>query len=77
MIYLVTWEIEISAESPEEAALEALRIQRDPRSIATVFKVNDEDEKQWMADLDAEFPNRVVRVEQDMKVDPNPSRPRT
>lgn len=35
--YLVTWAIDIEADSPEEAALEARRIQVDPESIATVF----------------------------------------
>lgn len=38
-IYKVTWEMDIEAESYEEAAQEALEIQRDPESIATVFNV--------------------------------------
>lgn len=38
-IYLVQWEIDIEADSPREAAVKALRIQRDPESIATVFAV--------------------------------------
>lgn len=37
--YLITWEIELDADSPEEAAEEALRIHRDPDSEATVFDV--------------------------------------
>lgn len=37
--YSVSWEIEIEADSPREAAQEALAIQRDPNSIATVFSV--------------------------------------
>jgi len=37
--YLVRWEIDIYADSREEAAREALRIQRKPDSIATVFDV--------------------------------------
>lgn len=37
--YLVTWEINICAETPSEAADEALRIQRDIESSATVFDV--------------------------------------
>lgn len=37
--YLVTWEMQIDADSPREAAEEALRIHRDPTSIATCFKV--------------------------------------
>jgi hypothetical protein len=39
MSYVVTWEIELDADSPVEAAKLALAIQRDPNSIATVFKV--------------------------------------
>lgn len=37
--YLVTWSIELDAESPEDAALQALAIHRDPESLATVFNV--------------------------------------
>jgi hypothetical protein len=40
--YTVTWEIEIHAETPEEAAREALAIQRDVNSTATVFHLCDE-----------------------------------
>jgi len=39
--YLVTWTIDIQADSPTEAALAALSIQRKPDSIAVVFKVRD------------------------------------
>jgi len=39
--YLVTWQIEIYAGSAEEAAREALEIQRDQESIANVFTVSD------------------------------------
>jgi hypothetical protein len=38
-MYYVKWEIDIYAESHEAAAREALAIQRDPGSIATVFDV--------------------------------------
>lgn len=45
-IYRVKWEIDIFTESnPEDAAREALRIQRNPESIATVFDVRDCDSK--------------------------------
>ena len=37
--YLVTWAIDLYADTPEEAAQQALVIQRDPASIATVFSV--------------------------------------
>ncbi len=41
--YLITWKIDIeeSAENPIEAATQALMIQRDPASVATVFEVTD------------------------------------
>lgn len=41
MRYLVRWEIDIEAETPEQAAAEALRIQRnnDPGNLATMFEV--------------------------------------
>lgn len=51
--YAVTWEIEIDAESPEAAAREAFRIQRDPTSCATVFKVWDEDGIDTTVDITA------------------------
>lgn len=37
--YRVTWEIDVEAESPLEAAERAREIQRDPDSTATVFGV--------------------------------------
>lgn len=39
--YLVTWEMEISADDPTQAARLALEIHRDPESLATVFDVLD------------------------------------
>lgn len=40
--YLVSWHIEVDAETPLEAAQAALKIQRDPKSEATVFDIEDE-----------------------------------
>ena len=37
--YVVTWTINIDAESPEAAADEALDIMQDPDSTATIFDV--------------------------------------
>ncbi|MGH2510639.1 MAG: hypothetical protein ACRDHZ_24970 [Ktedonobacteraceae bacterium] len=37
--YRVRWEIDIDAASSEEAARQALDIQRDPESTATLFDV--------------------------------------
>ena len=39
--YTVTWSMDITAESPMGAAIDALNIQRDNASIATVFVVTD------------------------------------
>ena len=39
--FKVTWEIELYAESAEDAARAALKIQRDPDSSATVFNVEN------------------------------------
>lgn len=41
MRYFVIWEMDIDADTPEEAALKAFNIHRDPASIATVFDVVD------------------------------------
>lgn len=54
MNYVVSWHIDVEADSPEEAAREALRIQRDADSIATVFEVVDRDTSEHhVVDLDA------------------------
>ena len=37
--YRVTWMIDVEADTPREAAVQALRLQRDPGSWATVFTV--------------------------------------
>lgn len=43
--YLVSWAIDIDADSPEEAAERALEIQRDPAGLATVFKVYNPEQR--------------------------------
>lgn len=50
--YQVIWEIDLAADSPVEAAREALRIQRDPASLATVFDVIDPDGRRVRIDLE-------------------------
>lgn len=52
--YLVTWEIDIVAATPAEAARKALAIQRDPDSIATVFDVADKEGSVTRVDLSDE-----------------------
>ena len=50
--YLVTWSMPIEASSPIEAAKQALTIQRDPESIATVFYAEaDSEPGRWRVDL--------------------------
>jgi len=39
--YHVKWEIDIIADSPLEAAKEALNVHRDLNSIASIFTVTD------------------------------------
>jgi len=42
-MYHVVWELDIMSDSPRKAAEEALRVQRDPQSQATVFDVREFD----------------------------------
>lgn len=51
MQYKVVWEIDLDADSPEDAAREALEIQRDPISMATCFIVIDENGTRQEIDL--------------------------
>jgi hypothetical protein len=41
--YFIIWEIDIEAENAVEACRQALDIQRDKESMATVFSVFEED----------------------------------
>ena len=50
--YLVTWEIELSATDPADAARQARAIQIDPTSRATVFTVHGDGGAEQV-DLDA------------------------
>jgi hypothetical protein len=43
--YLVEWDIDIDADNPRDAAMLALAAQRNPESIATVFKVTHKGKK--------------------------------
>ncbi len=40
-LYTITWKIEVDAESSTEAALIARNIQKDPKSTATYFEVQE------------------------------------
>jgi len=50
--YRVTWEIDIEADSPREAAEQALKIQRRPGSSAVVFDCHTEGQEPVRIDLD-------------------------
>jgi hypothetical protein len=49
--YLVTWRIELSANSPEDAARQAREIQLDPDSTALVYRVSGPRGEQYAIDL--------------------------
>lgn len=51
--YLVTWEIDIDANSPTAAAIKALEIQRNHLSTATYFTVKDMDTNE---EVDVDLP---------------------
>jgi len=51
MIFKVTWEIEVDAESPKQAAEWALTAQTDPDSLARVFDVESPDGTKTQIDL--------------------------
>jgi len=56
--YHVTWDIEVEAKNPIEAAETALKIQRDPFSTAIVFRVIDMTGKVVFVDLERDaLPN--------------------
>lgn len=52
MEFTVTWTIQINALTPRKAAEEALKIQRDAFSTATLFEVFDEEGDKTTIDLE-------------------------
>lgn len=50
--YRVTWEIDVDASSPRDAAEQALAIQRDVFSDATVFTVKTAGRRSELVDLE-------------------------
>lgn len=53
MEYLVSWDIQLEADTPREAAEIAQAIQRDPFSVATGFRVtNPETGENWHIDTE-------------------------
>lgn len=61
--YRVTWEIDLWARSPKDAAQTALDIMRDPESTATVFNVTNAQGYTVSVDLvwEAEKPHEIVQ----------------
>lgn len=51
MMYNVTWEIDVDADTPQLAALRALKYQRAQDSTATLFTVHDSNNKVTTVDL--------------------------
>ena len=49
--YRVTWGIDIDAETPRQAAEQALAIHRNPESIATIFDVWPDNDSPLRIDL--------------------------
>ena len=49
--YLITWEIDADASTPEEAARSAWEAMRRPGSTTNVFKVIDEEGNETTVDL--------------------------
>jgi hypothetical protein len=49
--YRVQWEIDVDADTPEDAARQAFEMMRDPESIATVFSVRDAQGKSVCIDM--------------------------
>ena len=52
MEYVVRWEIELTASSPQEAARLAAEMVRDPDSMATVFVVLDPEDETLIEQVD-------------------------
>lgn len=50
-IYTVKWGIDIEADTPKEAAEEALKIMQDTNSTATYFEIEDENNKSTIIGL--------------------------
>lgn len=51
-LFTCRWEVEIDADTPEEAAEQARVMQLDPENIATFFIVTDESGKAVHVDVD-------------------------
>jgi hypothetical protein len=71
-MYYIEWRIDVPATSPEEAAIKAREIQRDPESTATVFHVAREGKDPRRFDFGNKF--KAVDVENLPTVEALPER---
>ena len=58
--YLISWFVDVDDDSPYEAARQALGMQRDPESTATIFTVRDKQSGESVcidADSGEEYPS--------------------
>ena len=53
--YTIEWRIELAAETPVDAARQALEIMRDPASTSTVFTVLDDEGETHEIDLEEDY----------------------
>ena len=51
--FLVRWEIDIDADTPEEAAQEAYNVMCDPQSLPPTFEVVERDGKTVLIDIES------------------------
>lgn len=60
--YLITWTVEIEAETPLEAVREALRCQRDPYNMENLFGVGYYKDNRWHdEEIDLGYDNPLGR----------------
>ena len=62
----VTWEIDIQADTPRQAAQKALKLMRDPGASVTVFGVRGEGGEQSRIDLPADGEDKAQPVKPDL-----------
>ena len=67
--FRVAWEIDVEADSADEAARKALEIHRDPESTATVFQVYNLEDRKVDWNIDEERDARSALVDGGVTVD--------
>ena len=62
MEYLVTWTIEVEADSPQAAAEQAFAAMQDPSTLATCFSVTEQAEGGATFAVDLRFADQRAQV---------------